>query len=142
VGVIPGVSGKDEKIPIGGASLVLFKGANSDIQKAAWDFIKYMSSSESSVYLSTHTGYLPIYTDAAASAEISTYLKEHPNRTVPMESLKYAVAIPEFSALGTSDSALRQAVQAVELQSATAQEALDKAKKTVDQSIKSQSTTN
>jgi len=57
---------------------------------------------------------------------------------VPIEELEYSYAIPVFSALGTSDGALRRAVESVELQAATPQEALDEAKKVVDKNIAEQ----
>ena len=45
------------------------------------------------------------------------------------------MVIPEFSALGDSDSALRTAMQQVELGAAAPQAAMDQAKATVDNSI-------
>jgi sn-glycerol 3-phosphate transport system substrate-binding protein len=138
VAMLPAVAGRERALPVGGASLVIFKDPNLEIQKAAWAFVKFMTSKDSSLYLTTHTGYLPIYAAAADWPELVPYLQEHPNQVVPLESLKYATAIPEFSALGTSDSELRKAVETVELKAATPQEALDQAKKAVDKAITEQ----
>ncbi len=140
VAQMPAVAGKERVVPVGGASLLIFKDANTEIQNAAWAFVKFMTSKDSSIYLSTHTGYLPIYAGAFEWPELASYIQEHPNRGAPIEGLNAAVAIPEFPALGTSDSSLRRAVQAVELGSATPQNALNEAKRAVDATIKEQGT--
>jgi sn-glycerol 3-phosphate transport system substrate-binding protein len=119
-------------VPIGGASLAISKNDDPAIVDASWEFVKFMMSRERSFFLSTHTGYLPIYRDALEWAEMQTYLEDHPEQRVAIEQLDHAYAIPVFSALGTSDGALRRAVEAVELGAATAEEALDEAKIVVD----------
>lgn len=138
VAMIPTIAGRDTVAPIGGGSLVIFKNEDQAILDAAWEFVKFMTSPEGSFYLSTHTGYVPIYKDALGWPEMQTYLEEHPLQRVPIEELEYSYAIPVFSALGTSDGALRRAVESVELQAATPQEALDEAKKVVDKNIAEQ----
>ena len=138
VAIMPTVVGRDPAAPIGGASLVIFKNEDQGILDAVWEFVKFMSSPEGSLYFSTHTGYVPVYKDALDWPEMQAYLEGHPLQQVPIEELEYAYAIPVFSALGTSDGALRRAVESVELQAATPQEALDEAKKVVDKNIAEQ----
>jgi len=138
VGIIPTVAGRDPVEPIGGGSLVIFRDDDPAILEAAWEFVKFMTGPESSLYLSTHSGYVPIYKDALEWPEMQAYLEEHPLQRVPIEALQYAYAIPVFPALGTSDGALRRAVEAVELGAATPQEALDEAKAVVDQNMREQ----
>jgi hypothetical protein len=65
-------------------------------------------------------------------------MEEHPNLNATVLSLDYAYSIPEFSALGTSDTELRKAVQTVELGQASPQDALNTAKMAVDKFIKEQ----
>jgi ABC-type glycerol-3-phosphate transport system substrate-binding protein len=105
---------------------------------AAWEFVKFMTSPEGSLYLSTHSGYVPIYKDALEWPELQAHLEEYPLQRVPAEALQYSYAIPVFPALGTSDGALRRAIEAVELGASTPQEALDEAKTVVDQNIAEQ----
>ena len=138
VGMIPVVPGRDPVAPIGGGSLAISKNDDQAILDAAWEFVKFMVSPESSLYFSTHTGYVPIYKDALEWPEMQAYLEEHPLQRVPIEELQYAYAIPVFSALGTSDGALRRAVESVELRVSTPQEALDDAKTVVDKNIAEQ----
>ena len=138
VAMIPTIAGRDPVALVGGGSLVISKNDDQGILDAAWEFVKFMTSPEGSLYLSTHTGYVPIYKDALDWPEMQAYLEEHPLQQVPAEGLEYSYAIPIFSALGTSDGALRRAVESVELQAATPQEALDEAKKVVDKNIAEQ----
>jgi sn-glycerol 3-phosphate transport system substrate-binding protein len=135
VGMVPAVEGKDRVAPIGGGSLVIFKNSNPYILEAAWEFVKFMTSEASSLYLSTHTGYLPLYKSSLEWPEMQAYLEQNPLVRAPLEQLQYAYAIPVFPSLGTSDSALRQAVEAVELGASDPQAALDQAKKIVDQDL-------
>ena len=132
---LPSVAGKDPVEPIGGASLVIFQRDDPAILDAAWEFVKWMTSQQSSLYFSTHTGYVPIYKDALDWPELASYLEENPLRCVPIEALEYSYAIPLFVSLGTSDGQLRKAVESVELGAATAQDALNTAKVTVDADI-------
>jgi len=135
VAMLPTVAGRDPVAPVGGASLVIFKNEDQAVLDVSWEFIKFMTSPESSLYLATHTGYVSIYKEALEWPEMQTYLEEYPLRRVPIEELEYAYAVPIFSALGTSDSSLRRAIESVELQAATPQEALDEAKIVVDKNI-------
>ena len=138
VGMVPAVSGKELVVPIGGASLVITQSDNEAVTQAALKFVKYMTSRESAVALSTDTGYVPIYKDALDWPELADYFAQYPNRRVPVAQLEYAQSIPEFSALGTSDLELRKAVESVELGESTPQEALDRAKKVVDENMNEQ----
>ena len=135
VGLIPTIAGRDPVAPVGGGSLVIFKNEDQAILDAAWEFVKFMTSPESSLYLATHTGYLPIYKSALEWPEMKTYLEAHPLQQVSLDALQYVYAIPIFSALGTSDTSLRRAVESVELQAATPQEALDEAKQVADENF-------
>ena len=135
VAMVPSVSEIGQKLPVGGGGLVIFKNSDQTLLNASWKFVKFMVSHDSSAYLAMNTGYLPIYKDSLEGAEMKSYLEQHPEKSAAFQSLDYVVVIPEFSALGDSDSALQSAVQKVELGAATPQEALDKAKATVDNSI-------
>ncbi len=135
IAMFPTIAGKDRIVPVGGASLIILDHDNDLIKQAAWTFVEYMASQESSLYLSTNTGYLPIYKAALQWPEMVSYLADNPRREVPILQLEYAQSIPEFSALGSSDAQLRLAVEAIELGTKTPQEALDHAKEVVDNTI-------
>lgn len=130
--------GNVRMLPLGGGSLVIFKNSDQRLVDASWKFVKFMASKESSIYLTSKTGYIPIYGDAQNWSEIQSLFTESPLRRAAIDSLQYAVSIPVFSALGNSDLALRKAVEQVELGVATPQQALDEAKTSVDHAIKTQ----
>lgn len=130
--------GANRQVPLGGGSLAIFKNDDARITASSWEFVKFMVSPESSLYLTTHTGYIPIYADALEWPEIQALVAENPVRKAALDSLPYAVSIPVFSALGNSDLALRNAVEKVELGAATPQQALDDAKASVDHAIQTQ----
>lgn len=130
--------GSVRKVPLGGGSLVIFKNDDSRLTAASWEFVKFMVSKNSSIYLTGHTGYIPIYADALDWAEIESLVADNPLRQASIDSLPYAVSIPIFSALGNSDLALRNAVEQVELGVASPQQALDDAKASVDHAIQTQ----
>ncbi|MDD5367933.1 MAG: ABC transporter substrate-binding protein [Anaerolineaceae bacterium] len=132
--------GSTQQYPIGGGSLAIFKNKDGRITQAAWNFVKFMISKESAVYLATQTGYLPIYTDAFNWPEIQASIQAQPERAAAIQSLDHVVSIPVFPALGNSDLALRMAIQEAELGKSTAQQSLDKAKASVDRSLKDQFT--
>ncbi len=134
--------GTNRQVPLGGGSLAIFKNEDARITAASWEFVKFMVSPESSLYLTTHTGYIPIYADALDWPEIQALIAENPVRRASIDSLQYAVSIPVFSALGNSDLALRNAIQKVELGAASPQQALDDAKDSVDHAILTQFQTN
>jgi ABC-type glycerol-3-phosphate transport system substrate-binding protein len=135
--MFPAVGG-NRQMPLGGGSLAIFKNDDVRITAASWEFVKFMISKENSLYLTTHTGYIPIYADALDWPEIQTLISEKPVRKAAIDSLPFAVSIPVFSALGNSDLALRNAVEKVELGAAKPQEALDSAKSSVDHAIQTQ----
>ncbi len=130
--------GNSWQVPLGGGSLVIFKNEDERLRNASWEFVKFMASEQSSIYLATHSGYIPIYKDASNWPEIQNLIAENPLRQAAIDSLPYAVSIPVFSALGNSDLALRKAIEQVELDTITPQKALDDAKTSVDHAIETQ----
>jgi len=130
--------GTNRQVPLGGGSLAIFKNDDTRITAASWEFVKFMISRESSLFLTIHTGYIPIYADALEWPEIQTLITDNPSRKAAIDSLPFAVSIPVFSALGNSDLALRNAIQQVELGAASPQQALDDAKSSVDHAIQTQ----
>jgi len=136
--MFPKVGENERSIPIGGGSMVIFKNDNEVIRNASWEFVKFMTSKESSIYLSQNTGYLPIYKDAFDWPEIQQLILDEPTCKAAIQSLDFAVAIPVFSALGNSDLALRQAIEKIELGAATPADALNSAVESVNRAIKEQ----
>ena len=134
VGVAMLPAKKARVAPIGGASLVIFKGEEKRMN-AAWEFVKWLTSPENSNYWAMHTGYIPIYKDALQAPEMQEFLKDNPLYKTVVEQLEYSYGIPVFSELGTSDTELRKAVEKVELGKATPEEALAEAARVVNEAL-------
>ncbi len=121
-------------VPIGGASLIVFK-TTAAKQKLAWDFVQWMTNAENTVDLFVQTGYVPIRKSVEGAAALKEYYAKSPNAEAIIKQLQYASTIPVFMELGNSDEQLRKAVEKVELGQGTAQEAMDAAAKLINTNL-------
>ena len=87
-------SGKEAKVPTGGANLVMTSGLDEQKQQAAWEFIKFMTATEQTTYASEFTGYLPSRVSAAESDEMKALYEEKPQFKVAVDQLENGVARP------------------------------------------------
>lgn len=87
-------SGKEAKVPTGGANLVMISGLDEEKQQAAWKFIKFMTATEQTAYASEYTGYLPSRISAAESDKIQALYEEKPQFKVAVDQLENGVARP------------------------------------------------
>ncbi|SNS44315.1 carbohydrate ABC transporter substrate-binding protein, CUT1 family [Anaerovirgula multivorans] len=85
---------KDFGVPTGGANLVVLSKSSDEKKQAAWEFIKYMTSTENSGLFSKATGYMPVRTSSINSAEMEAFYKEYPQFTVAINQLDYAKRRP------------------------------------------------
>jgi sn-glycerol 3-phosphate transport system substrate-binding protein len=74
-------------VVIGGASLWIVKNKDSKIEKAAKDFVKWMSSTENQVYWHKSTGYFPIRKSAVESLKAEGWFRENPNYQTAFDQL-------------------------------------------------------
>lgn len=92
-------------VPTGGANLVMTAGLTPEKQEAAWEFIKWMTSKEQTIYASKYTGYLPSRLSASESSEMQELYKEIPQYKVAVDQLQYghprpmAEAYPEITTI-------------------------------------------
>jgi len=82
-------SDKQNAVPTGGANLVMTAGLEKDKQDAAWEFIKFMTAKEQTIYASKFTGYLPSRLSAVESEEMQALYKETPQFKVAVDQLQY-----------------------------------------------------
>ena len=87
-------SGKEAKVPTGGANLVMTSGLDEKKQQAAWKFIKFMTATEQTAYASEYTGYLPSRVSAAESDQMQALYKEKPQFKVAVDQLENGTARP------------------------------------------------
>ena len=77
-------------VPIGGASLVSFKGISDAQKKAAYQFLTYLVSPEVNGAWSRFTGYFSPRKASYDTPEMKAYLQQDPRAAIALEQLKYA----------------------------------------------------
>lgn len=75
---------------IGGASLVSFKGISEQQKEAAWKFMEFLTSPETSGRWSRFTGYFAPRKQAYELPEMKAYLAKDKNAEVALAQLQYA----------------------------------------------------
>jgi sn-glycerol 3-phosphate transport system substrate-binding protein len=123
--------------PTGGGNLYVFKNASPEQQKAAMEFIRWVTSPEQAARWSIATGYVATSPAAWDTTVMKDYVKEVPQALVAREQLKYAQ--PELSTYNSVQiqDALNHAVEAAVTQAKTPAEALEDAQKQADRLLKS-----
>ncbi len=111
VGFVPG--NLRNAVPIGGGSLVTFKGLPEDQRKAAWTFIKWLSSSQQLASWSRFTGYFAPRQSAYELPEMKAFTAQNPDALIAVQQLQYAQ--PWFATFNTVAvrKAMEDEVQAV-----------------------------
>ncbi|WP_218578221.1 extracellular solute-binding protein [Vineibacter terrae] len=77
-------------VPIGGASLVMFKGQSEASQEAGWKFIRWLSSTEVLAGWSRFIGYFAPRKSAYDMPEMKAFIARHPDAKVALDQLAYA----------------------------------------------------
>lgn len=111
---------------VGGAALVMFPEDEAH-ELATWRFLKWFMSPDNSATWTVGTGYVPIMRAAAESAEIQVLFSSEPYFATGFEQLEHASQYPHFWEMGTLDNLLADAIELVELEVLSPQEALDEA---------------
>jgi sn-glycerol 3-phosphate transport system substrate-binding protein len=77
-------------VPIGGGSLVMFKGLSEEQKTAGWKFAKWLSSTENLGAWSRFTGYFSPRKSAYDTAEMKDFMAKNPDAKVALDQLPYA----------------------------------------------------
>jgi ABC-type glycerol-3-phosphate transport system substrate-binding protein len=112
-----------------GTNLAIFETKNKARKEAAWKFVKFLCSKESTIYWSCNTGYLPVRTSAINSEEYRNYISAHPDYQVGVEAVKYAKIQPKVTAWESVRGILDDAMYNALSQRETPRQALDDAAK-------------
>lgn len=136
---------QDGGVSIGGASLWALDNKDTTKQKAAWEFIKFMVSSDEQAYWNTQTGYFPVTQKAYDSQVMKNNLKKSPQFQTAIDQLH---ASPK-TAKGALMSVFPEARQTVEtnieqmLQNKqTPEQAVENSAKSINDSIQKYNSTN
>lgn len=103
---------KQRGSPTGGGNWYIFKKSTSAERKAAFEFIKWITSPERTADWSIATGYVATRADAYETAKLKSYVADFPAAAVARDQLKFAT--PELSTFQTGRvrKALDDAIQA------------------------------
>lgn len=97
--VAPHFKGHQTVVPVGGSMLAI-TAQDSEQQKAAWQFEKWMYKAESAVAWSKGTGYLPSTKVALNSSEFKDYVKANPMMDPAVKTLDKAIPWTSFPKKG------------------------------------------
>ena len=95
----PHFQGHKTVVPVGGSMLAI-TAQDSEQQKAAWEFEKWMYKAESAVTWSKGTGYLPPTKVALESSSFQDYVKENPMLEPAVKTLDNSVPWTSFPKKG------------------------------------------
>ncbi|MEL6436360.1 MAG: ABC transporter substrate-binding protein [Pseudomonadota bacterium] len=124
LGVAPLPCDKVCAAPIGGATLGIVSAASQEAKDGAWEFIRYVTTSENSGYIFTATGYLPIIKGAIETENAKEVIAKNPEYLVANNQLEIAFARarpPAMPAIRSEEPAIWQEIV---LEQKTAEEAL------------------
>ena len=123
-------------VPIGGASLVMFKGLSDEQKAAGWKFAKWLSSTETLGGWSRFTGYFAPRKSSYDTPDMKDFMAKNPEAKVAIEQLPYAK--PWFATYQTVAvrKALEDEIQTVLNGKKKAPEAVKDAQKNADALMK------
>jgi len=119
-------------VPIGGASLIVFKGITPEQRKAAWKFVTYMTSAETLGSWSRFTGYFAPRKSSYDLPEMKSFVAEHPDALIAVKQLEYAQPWLSTYNVVAVRKAIEDQVQAVLSGKKQADEAVRDAQKNAD----------
>lgn len=138
---LPHPKGKEDGgVIIGGGSLWIMKARPDAEQKAAWEFVKWLSQPEQQAYWSISSGYFPIVKSAHQQPELVQFVQKYPQFKTAVDQLHSTTInrATQGAVIGVFPQArqtIEGAIEQVLLNKATPQEALDKAADTVTKAI-------
>ncbi|KEY60901.1 ABC transporter substrate-binding protein [Serratia sp. DD3] len=122
--------------PTGGGNLYIFKNTTPEQQKAAMEFIRWVSAPEQAARWSIATGYVATSPAAWETSAMKDYVKQVPQALVAREQLKYSQ--PELATYRSVQiqELLNRAIEAAVTQSKAPEQALEAAQKQADRLLK------
>lgn len=123
-------------VPIGGGSLIVFKGITPEQRKAAWKFMSYMTSAETLGGWSRFTGYFAPRKSSYDLPEMKAFVAEHPDALIAVKQLEYAQPWLSTYNVVAVRKAIEDQVQAVLSGKKQPDEAVRDAQKSADEILK------
>lgn len=92
-----------------GTNIVMFAKATDAQKKAAWTFMKYLSSADAQAYWASHSGYLPV--TPAALPKMADFLAKNPYQKTAAADLAIAKTDPPYAWITEAQGDLAVAMQ-------------------------------
>lgn len=115
LGVAPVAAGKQGAAYMAGTNLMMFA-KDENAQKAAWEYMKFLTSTESTTTWAMATGYLPVRTSAFESEEYQAFMAENPAAAAAYEQADVFFYAPTFDASNDLRTAMNTVTEEVMLQ--------------------------
>ena len=125
---------------LGGGSLAILSNVSPKKQKAAWEFIKWMTNTKNTLYWYENTGYLPVRKSALNSLQIKIIWKRFPQLKPAVEAIPYARPRPVNVDIIEIRHILFNAIEEVRHGIKTPEEAFKDAAQKIDKILKSEET--
>jgi sn-glycerol 3-phosphate transport system substrate-binding protein len=119
-------------VPVGGASMVIFKGQTPAQRAAAWDFVSWITSADQLGSWSRVSGYFAPRKSAYDLPEMKEFLAKHPDAGVAVKQLKYTKPWYSTYKLHAVATPMGDAFQSVLLGKSNVADAARKAQKAAD----------
>lgn len=97
-------------VPVGG-SVIAMTSKDEAKQRAAWEFMKYMTNATSNYEIVVETGYLPTSQASLEYPPMIKYFETYPERAIALEQLKYARPQASIISLAKGTEIMRQAIE-------------------------------
>jgi sn-glycerol 3-phosphate transport system substrate-binding protein len=106
-------SSRARAIPGGGAGLSILATTAAAKQEAGWQFLRHMTSSESSAFFARATGYAPVRPAALARADMRAFLDEYPQARLAQEQIQYVRPVDAILAAPEASTKIQEALAKV-----------------------------
>lgn len=114
----------------GGGNMAMF--SSCEDKEAAWEFLKWIGSTEIIKRWSIATGYVPVRKSAAESPEYKDYLLKDPRNEIAVNSIEFTRVRPNIPEYGDASRIIAYAVEEAVFNNVDPKPLLDKAKVDVD----------
>jgi sn-glycerol 3-phosphate transport system substrate-binding protein len=131
-GVVPFALGPNPAVSLGGGNVYMVKRTSEQEQIAAWDFLKYLTTTENQIRWSLATGYMVSRKSAFNSPEIQQIFKDDPRYRVTYDQIQYSFPRPKVEAWPEIEDIIEEAMTRIVLQGESV-DILDQAASDIDE---------
>lgn len=116
---------RTDKSAISGTNIAVFRNKDKAKEKAAWDFIKWFTSTEQTARWSALTNYMPVRKSAMQTKTMQDLLAAHPQYKDVYAQLDHAVTEPQIPEWFTMRPELEKTIEMALLGKKTPKQAID-----------------